>query len=386
MKMQEHLSAFSEQELRRYARHLVMPEVGAEGQRRMKEAAILIVGVGGLGSPAAYYLAAAGVGRIGLVDFDKVEFANLHRQILHFTTDVGRTKLESASEKLRSLNPDIDIELYETALKSDNALDIVKAYDIVLDGTDNFPTRYLVNDACVLLGKPNVYGSIFRFEGQASVFWAERGPCYRCLYPHPPPPGEVPNCAEAGVLGVLPGLVGTIQATEALKLILGKGEPLIGTLLTVDTLSMEFRRFEVQKDANCHICGQEPTIRELIDYELFCGVGPPGESIAGVPQLTVQELGARLRDGDGVILLDVREPHELRVSRLDPCVHIPMDDVPERLNELNKDDEILVLCSGGRRSQAIAEYLLEQGFKSVKNVAGGINAYAVEVDDSMPTY
>ncbi|MBA3725428.1 MAG: molybdopterin-synthase adenylyltransferase MoeB [Armatimonadetes bacterium] len=373
-------------ELRRYARHLIMPEVGRDGQLKLKRASVLIVGLGGLGSPAAYYLAAAGIGRIGLVDFDLVDETNLQRQILHFTSDVGNSKTDSALEKLRGINPFVEFVVFREALSSKNALDIVRGFDIAVDGTDNFATRYLVNDACVLTGKPNVYGSIFRFEGQVSVFWAEKGPCYRCLYPEPPPPGEVPNCAEAGVLGVLPGIVGCIQANEAIKLILGLGEPLIGHLLHFDALGMRFRRLEVGKDPACPICGEAATITELIDYEEFCGVKPSLGMNRGLPEVSVQELDDKRNNGEPFILLDIREPHELQVSRLEPSLHIPMHQVAGRLKELDKDAEILVLCRTGNRSAQITQVLLMQGFLGAKNVAGGINAYAEKIDPSLTAY
>ncbi|MGI8924578.1 MAG: molybdopterin-synthase adenylyltransferase MoeB [Fimbriimonadales bacterium] len=370
-------------ELRRYARHLIMPEVGRDGQLKLKGASVLIVGLGGLGAPAAYYLAAAGVGRIGLVDFDLVDETNLQRQILHFTSDVGRSKTDSALEKLRGINPFVQLEVFKDALSSKNAIDIIRGFDVVVDGTDNFATRYLVNDACVLSGKPNVYGSIFRFEGQASVFWAKKGPCYRCLYSEPPPPGEVPNCAEAGVLGVLPGIVGCIQANEAIKLILGLGEPLVGHLLHFDALEMRFRRLEVRKDPDCPICGQEATMTELIDYEEFCGVKANLDMNRGMPEVSVQELAAKRKNGETFTLLDIREPHELQISRLDPSVHIPMHQVAGRLQELDRDAEILVLCRTGSRGGEITQVLLIRGFKGAKNVAGGINAYAEEIDSSL---
>jgi len=373
-------------ELRRYARHLIMPEVGRDGQLKLKGASVLIVGLGGLGSPAAYYLAAAGVGRIGLLDFDSVDATNLQRQILHFASDVGKPKTGSALEKLRGINPFVEFELFKEALSSKNALDITRRFDIVVDGTDNFATRYLVNDACVLSGKPNVYGSIFRFEGQASVFWAEKGPCYRCLYPEPPPAGEVPNCAEAGVLGVLPGIVGCIQANEAIKLILGLGEPLVGHLLHFDALEMRFRRLEVRKDPDCPICGHRATITQLIDYEEFCGVKPTLDMNRGMPEVSVQELAEKKKNGETFTLLDIREPHELQVSHLESSLHIPMRQVPSRLKELDKDAEILVLCRTGNRSAQITQVLLMQGFRNAKNVAGGINAYAQEIDSSLTVY
>jgi molybdopterin/thiamine biosynthesis adenylyltransferase/rhodanese-related sulfurtransferase len=375
----------SPDDLRRYARHVIMPEVGAEGQRRLKSSSALVVGVGGLGSPVALYLVAAGVGRIGLVDFDAVDETNLHRQIMHFSTDVGKPKLQSAKEKLRAMNPLIEIETHETRLTSQNALDILSGYDVILDGTDNFPTRYLVNDACVLLKKPNVYASIFRFEGQVSVFWAERGPCYRCLFPEPPPPGEVPSCAEAGVLGVLPGIVGCLQANEAIKLMLGIGEPLVGSLLVLDALATTFRKLTLDKDPSCPVCSERPTITQLIDYDQFCGMKM--EAIVDeTPEVTVQDLDRKLKNGEAFVLLDVREPGELEVSRLDPCIHIPMSEVADRLGELNPTDEILVLCRSGNRSGTITRMLIQAGYPRAKNVAGGINEYARAIDPKMRLY
>jgi adenylyltransferase/sulfurtransferase len=370
-------------EIRRYARHLIMPEVGGSGQRKLKEAAVAIVGLGGLGSPAAYYLAAAGVGRLGLIDFDSVDESNLQRQIIHFQKDVGRSKTESAAEKLRGVNPHISLDIFEEPISSKNALRILENYDIVVDGTDNFPTRYLINDACVLLGKPNVYGSIFRFEGQAGVFALPDGPCYRCLYPQPPPPGEVPSCAEAGVLGVLPGIVGCIQANEAIKIILGIGDPLSGSLLHFDALSMAFRKLRVQKDPRCSLCGENRTIHELIDYDSFCGInkGP-----AGIPSVTVEELAAKRESGEPFVLLDVREEDELEISRLDPMLHIPMHQLVMRMGELDKNDEILIICRAGNRSGQITQLLMSLGFGNVKNVDGGLNAYAERVDTSLAIY
>jgi len=373
----------------RYARHLILPEVGPEGQQRLKAAKVLCVGVGGLGSPLAYYLAAAGVGTLGLVDFDVVDASNLQRQILHSTHDVGRSKLDSAAEKLTALNPALRVVKHETLLTSANALDILKQYDVVADGTDNFPTRYLVNDACVLAGKPNVYGSIFRFEGQASVFAAKDGPCYRCLYPEPPPPGLVPNCAEGGVLGVLPGLVGVIQATEVLKLILGKGSSLIGRLLLVDALNMRFREVKLRRNAECPVCGAHPTIRELIDYQQFCGIVPEvkGEAgtMNGIPQMSVKELKQRREAGEEVFLLDVREPYEHQIAQIGGTL-IPMNDVPQRLAEIPRDREVVVQCKSGGRSQRVAEFLQQAGYAKVKNLAGGIIAWADEIDPKVPKY
>ena len=376
-------------DLARYSRHLILPEVGMEGQRRLKAARVLCVGTGGLGSPLAFYLAAAGVGTLGLVDFDVVDASNLQRQIIHSTKDIGRKKLDSAEEKLLALNPAMNVVKHETMLTSANALDILKDYDIVADGTDNFPTRYLVNDACVLLGKPNVYGSIFRFEGQASVFATEQGPCYRCLYPEPPPPGLVPSCAEGGVLGILPGLVGMIQATEAIKLILGKGESLAGRLLLVDALNMKFRELKLRKNPECPVCGDHPTVTKLIDYQQFCGIVPETKQEQavknGIPQLTVKELKQRLDAGEDVFVLDVREPYEYQIANIGGKL-IPQNDVPKRLDEIDRNREVVVQCRSGQRSQRIAEYLSQQGYANVKNLAGGILAWADEIDPKMQKY
>jgi len=383
------LPELSTDDLSRYSRHLILPEVGTEGQRRIKAARVLCVGTGGLGSPLAFYLAAAGIGTLGLVDFDVVDASNLQRQIIHSTKDIGRKKLDSAEEKLTALNPAIKIVKHDTMLSSANALQIMKDYDIVADGTDNFPTRYLVNDACVLLGKPNVYGSIFRFEGQASVFATEAGPCYRCLYPEPPPPGLVPSCAEGGVLGILPGLVGVIQATEVIKLILGKGDSLVGRLLLVDALNMRFRELKLRKNPECPVCGTNPTVTALIDYEHFCGIVPetPQEKNVknGIPQLTVKQLKARRDAGEDIFLLDVREPYEYQIAQIGGTL-IPQNDVPNRLAEIPRDREIIVHCRSGARSQKIAELLKQSGYKDVVNVAGGILAWADEIDPSVQKY
>jgi molybdopterin/thiamine biosynthesis adenylyltransferase/rhodanese-related sulfurtransferase len=376
-------------DLSRYSRHLILPEVGMEGQRRLKAARVLCVGTGGLGSPLTLYLAAAGIGTLGLVDFDVVDSSNLQRQIIHSTKDIGRKKIDSAEEKLTALNPAINIVKHETMLTSANALDILKDYDIVADGTDNFPTRYLVNDACVLLGKPNAYGSIFRFEGQASVFATEAGPCYRCLYPEPPPPGLVPSCAEGGVLGILPGLVGVIQATEVIKLILGKGDPLIGRLLLVDALNMRFRELKLRKNPDCPVCGTNPTVTALIDYEHFCGIIPetPQEKNLknGIPQLTVKELKQRRDAGEDIFLLDVREPYEFQIAQIGGKL-IPQNDVPQRLADIPRDREIVVHCRSGARSQRIAEFLKQAGYQNVVNLAGGILAWSDEIDPSVQKY
>ena len=376
-------------DLSRYSRHLILPEVGMEGQRRLKAARVLCVGTGGLGSPLALYLAAAGIGTLGLVDFDVVDASNLQRQIIHSTKDIGRKKLDSAEEKLLALNPVLKVVKHDTMLSSANALDILKDYDIVADGTDNFPTRYLVNDACVLLGKPNVYGSIFRFEGQASVFATEQGPCYRCLYPEPPPPGLVPSCAEGGVLGILPGLVGVIQATEAIKLILGKGESLVGRLLLVDALNMRFRELKLRKNPECPVCGPNPTVTALIDYQQFCGIKPESKEEKalknGIPQLSVKDLKRRMDAGEDVFILDVREPYEYQIANIGGKL-IPQNDVPQRLAEIDRDREIVVHCRSGVRSQRIAEFLSQAGYPKVVNLAGGILAWADEIDPKMQKY
>jgi adenylyltransferase/sulfurtransferase len=383
----------SSQEVARYSRHLIMPEVGMDGQKRLKAASVLLIGAGGLGSPLGLYLAAAGVGRIGLVDFDVVDFSNLQRQVLHGTPDVGRPKLQSARDRLQAINPEVRIDLYETHLTSANALQILGPYDIVIDGTDNFPTRYLVNDACVLLGKPNVYGSIFRFDGQATVFAPGHGPCYRCLYPEPPPPGEVPSCAEGGVLGVLPGLVGCIQATEAVKLILGRGEPLIGRLLLYDALEMRFREFKVRRNPKCPMCGDNPTIKQLIDYEQFCGVRGQEASPAahaarspGSSETTVEQLKQRLDRGEEVFILDVRNPEEFQICRIPGSVLLPLPSLPQRMSELDRDREMVVHCKSGMRSQRAIDFLRQQGFTKLSNLKGGILAWADKIDRTMPKY
>ena len=387
------LPELTRDELSRYARHLILPEVGVEGQQKLKAARVLCVGAGGLGSPLALYLAAAGVGTLGLVDFDVVDASNLQRQILHTTRDVGRKKLDSAEEKLAALNPAVHVVKHETMLSSANALEILKDYDIVADGTDNFPTRYLVNDACVLLGKPNVYGSVFRFEGQASVFATREGPCYRCLYPEPPPPGMVPSCAEGGVLGILPGLIGVVQATEAIKLILGKGDPLVGRLLLVDALSMRFRELKLKKNPECPVCGLHPTVTALIDYQEFCGIKPEanpeiGQETTlknGIPQMTVQELKRRRDLGEDLFVLDVREPYEYQIANIGGTL-IPQGEVPQRLAEIDRNREIVVQCRSGGRSQRIAEFLAQQGYPNVKNLAGGILAWADAIDPKITKY
>jgi sulfur-carrier protein adenylyltransferase/sulfurtransferase len=379
-------AALTNDEILRYSRHLILPEVGMEGQQKLKNARVLCVGAGGLGSPLALYLAAAGVGTLGLVDFDVVDYTNLQRQIIHTTNDVGRSKLQSASDKLKAINPAINLRLFDTKLTSANALELFRDFDIIADGTDNFPTRYLVNDACVLSHKPNVYASIFRFDGQASVFAVESGPCYRCLYPEPPPPGVVPSCAEGGVLGVLPGLLGVIQATEVIKLILGTGEPLIGRLLLVDALTMRFREMRLKKNPDCPVCGANPTVRELIDYNQFCGIrGQEAPARMAVPEMQVEELKRRLDRGDNIFVLDVREPHEYQICNLGGHL-LPLNDLPARVNELDPQREIVVHCKLGGRSAKAVEFLQQAGFKNVSSLAGGITAWSDKVDPSIPKY
>ncbi|MGZ4816605.1 MAG: molybdopterin-synthase adenylyltransferase MoeB [Terriglobales bacterium] len=377
--------SLSNDEVLRYSRHLIMPEVGMEGQLKLKAAKVLCIGAGGLGSPLALYLGAAGVGTIGIVDFDVVDYTNLQRQIIHTTADVGRKKLDSAEDKLKAINPNVNVVRYETRLSSANALELFKDFDIIIDGTDNFPTRYLVNDACVLTGKPNVYGSIFRFEGQVSVFATEQGPCYRCLYPEPPPPGLVPSCAEGGVLGILPGLVGVMQATEAIKLILGKGEPLIGRLLLVDALGMKFRELKLRKNPDCPACGKR-TLKQLIDYNEFCGIRGEEKAVdTQVPTISVEELKRRQDAGEDLFVLDVREPHEYQICNLNGYL-IPLNDLPKRVNELDSSREIVAHCRSGMRSAKAVEFLRQAGFTKVKNLTGGILAWAEKIDPKMPKY
>jgi sulfur-carrier protein adenylyltransferase/sulfurtransferase len=383
------LPELSRDEILRYSRHLLIPEVGLEGQRKLKGSSALIVGTGGLGSPVSLYLAAAGIGRIGLVDYDVVDSSNLQRQVIHGTSTVGKLKVESARAKLLDLNPDIQIDIYNEPYTSENALRIAKDYDIILDGTDNFPTRYLTNDVAVFLGKPNVYASIYRFDGQVSVFDAKVGPCYRCLFPEPPPPGLVPSCAEGGVLGVLPGTVGTIQATEALKVLLGIGEPLIGKLLLYNALDMSFDFVKLKKNPNCRVCGPNADIKELIDYEEFCGVpghdhGDEGSAGAGW-DITASELAERVKTNH-LKLLDVREPHELEISALPNAKNIPLGQLASRLSELDSADDMVVFCKGGTRSARALELLVSAGFKKVRNLKGGINSWAKEVDTRLPIY
>lgn len=373
-------------ELTRYSRHLIMPEVGAEGQRRLKASSVLLVGAGGLGSPSALYLAAAGVGRIGIVDDDVVDSSNLHRQILHSSDNVGRSKLDSARERLHGVNPHVEVVSFETRLISDNALEILRDFDVVVDGADNFPTRYLVNDACVLLKKSNVYGSVFRFEGQVSVFGADQGPCYRCLYPEPPPPGLVPSCAEGGVLGVIPGIIGTMQAAETLKLLLKIGEPLVGRLLLLDALKMQFQELRVRKNPDCPVCGTNPSIHELIDYEAFCGVTTSRrEDEMSVPEISVEELSKKLKQKEDVFIVDVREPNEHEFVNIGGHL-IPLNDLPKRMDELDRSKELVVYCRSGARSARAVAFLQKSGFTNVKNLAGGILAWADRIDPSLPKY
>jgi adenylyltransferase/sulfurtransferase len=386
------LPDLTREELIRYSRHLILPDVRIEGQQRLKGARVLCVGAGGLGSPVAMYLAAAGVGTIGLVDFDDVDVSNLQRQILHGTPDVGRPKVASAKDRLKAINPNVTVETHHVQLTSANALDILGRYDVIVDGADNFPTRYLVNDACVLLGKPNAFGAIFRFEGQASVFAVKNGPCYRCLFPEPPPPGLVPSCAEAGVFGVLPGLIGTIQATETIKLILGIGETLVGRLVVYDALRMAFRELRLPKDPDCPVCGTHPTVKELIDYEAFCGMtkteeeAPPFEPSAVDPIITVDELKARMDRGDRPFLLDVREQVEYQIVRMEGGVLIPLGELVARQNELDPDREIVVYCHVGIRSGKATSFLRHKGFPLVRNLRGGIDEWAARIDPSLPRY
>ncbi len=377
-------------EVERYSRHLIMPDVGMDGQLKLKAARVLCIGAGGLGSPVAMYLAAVGVGRIGLVDFDVVDYSNLQRQVIHGTPDVGRPKLDSARDRMLAINPEITVETHSLALSSDNAFDVLKGYDIVVDGTDNFPTRYLVNDACVLLGIPNVYGSISQFEGQASVFATKGGPCYRCLYPEPPPPGLVPSCAEGGVLGILPGVIGTIQATEAVKLIIGVGEPLINRFMLYDALRMKFRELKLRRDPECPVCGDNPTVTELIDYDQFCGITPVAaaseEASQSTADATVEELKARLDKKDGVFVLDVREPAEFQICRIPESILIPLSALPSRLAELEGRSEMIVHCKSGVRSAKAVKLLHEAGFSNAKNLRGGILAWIDKIDPSLPKY
>ncbi|MGD2058605.1 MAG: molybdopterin-synthase adenylyltransferase MoeB [Anaerolineales bacterium] len=377
------------EEILRYSRHLLMPEVGLEGQEKLKSSSVLIVGTGGLGSPVSMYLAAAGVGTIGLVDYDVVDFTNLQRQIVHGTHSIGDRKVDSARSRLLDINPDIEVVTYDEPFTSENAPSIAEPYDVIIDGTDNFPTRYLINDLCVLTGKPNVYGSIFRFEGQLSVFWAEKGPCYRCIFPEPPPPGLVPSCAEGGVFGILPGTIGTLQATEAIKLLLGIGEPMIGTLLLYDALDLRFDRVKLKKNPQCKVCSPDPEVTQLIDYEAFCGV--PGHDreearLASEWEIEPLELAHRLADGEQIHLIDVREPHELAISSLPGAELIPLGSLASKMHTLDSADEIVLFCKSGARSARALELLAGAGFKKLKNLRGGINAWAHEVDPELPVY
>ncbi|HMK08479.1 MAG TPA: molybdopterin-synthase adenylyltransferase MoeB [Anaerolineales bacterium] len=377
------------EEILRYSRHLLMPEVGLAGQQRLKASSVLLVGTGGLGSPAGMYLAAAGVGRLGLVDYDVVDFTNLQRQVIHGTSALGQRKVDSARRRLLDINPSIQVDVYDEPFTSENARRISQDYELILDGTDNFPTRYLVNDLCVLTHRPNVYGSIFRFEGQVSVFWADRGPCYRCLFPEPPPPGLVPSCAEGGVFGVLPGTVGALQATEALKVLLGIGEPLIGTLLLFDALAMSFDRVRLRKNPACSVCSAAPVVTDLIDYEAFCGVpghDREGEAPAAAWDIEPEELRDRLARGDRLRLVDVREPHELEISRLPQAELIPLGTLAARMHELDSADEIVFFCKSGGRSARAVELMAGAGFRKIKNLRGGINAWARRVDPNLPLY
>ena len=381
------VTTLSKDEILRYSRHLIMPEVGMEGQIKLKNAKVLLVGAGGLGAPLGLYLAAAGVGKIGIVDFDVVDFTNLQRQVIHGTKDVGRKKLDSAFDSMRDINPNVQIDRYDVAITSENAFDIISGYDMVVDGTDNFPTRYLINDACVILKKPNVYGSIFRFEGQATVFATEDGPCYRCLYPEPPPPGLVPSCAEGGVLGILPGIIGLVQATEAVKLILGVGEPLIGRLMLYDALAMKFRELKLRKNPECPACGDHPTITKLIDYQQFCGITqhtPEATVVEG--EITPKEVKEKIDRGDNFLLLDVREPHEYQICNIPAATLIPLGDLPKRLSELDPASEIIAHCKSGMRSAKAVDLLKQSGFKKVRNMKGGILAWSDQVDPSVPKY
>jgi adenylyltransferase/sulfurtransferase len=388
-------TTLSNEEIRRYSRHLILPEIGMEGQKKLKESSVLLIGAGGLGSPLALYLAAAGIGRIGIVDADTVDDSNLQRQVLHGTSSLGRRKTESARERMLEINPFIDVEAYDEPFTSANAMGIARGYDAIVDGTDNFPTRYLSNDVSVLLGVPNIYGSIFRFEGQVSVFWAKHGPCYRCLYSEPPPPGLVPSCAEGGVLGILPGVIGTLQATETIKVLLGIGEPLIGRLLLYDALTMRFRELKLRRDPECPICGDHPTITELIDYEEFCGVPShdrtesvnhqPKEHTMPVPEITVEELARIRQSGEPHVLIDVREPYEYDIANLGGTL-IPLGEIGVRASEVPKEGRVIIHCRSGARSARAIEFLQGQGYSNLENLAGGILAWADRIDPSVPKY
>ncbi|MDR0533505.1 MAG: molybdopterin-synthase adenylyltransferase MoeB [Verrucomicrobiales bacterium] len=377
------------EEIKRYSRHLIMPEVTIEGQKRLKAAKVLVVGTGGLGSPLLAYLAAAGVGTIGIVDFDTVDYSNLQRQILHKTSSIGKPKVQSAAEAMKDINPHIEVKTYNMALRAENAMELAKEYDIIVDGTDNFATRYLTNDVCVLLGKPNVYGSIFRFDGQVTVFWAEKGPCYRCLYPEPPDPGLVPTCAEGGVLGVLPGVVGTMQAIETVKLIVGIGDLAVGRLILFDALKMKMRELKIRKDPTCPICGPNATIKELVDYDQFCGTAPvdaPVKKLLAIPEIAPKELQSKLANGEKIVVLDVREPHEFKICAVPTAKLIPVGDLPKRIHELDSADDIVIYCKGEIRTGQAFRILQQAGFKKLKALEGGIEGWAEDVDPSMPTY
>ncbi|MDD5262948.1 MAG: molybdopterin-synthase adenylyltransferase MoeB [Methylacidiphilales bacterium] len=380
---------FSNEEIKRYSRHLIMPEVTLEGQKRLKAARVLVIGTGGLGSPLLAYLAAAGIGRIGIVDFDRVDTSNLQRQIIHRTSSVGKPKVQSALEAMRDINPHVDVVPYEIALRSENTMELFKEYDVIVDGTDNFATRYLTNDACVLLGKPNVYGSIFRFDGQVTVFWSEKGPCYRCLYPEPPDPGLVPTCAEGGVLGVLPGVIGVMQAIETVKLVVGIGDLAVGRLLLFDALKMKLREMRIRKDPTCPICGPNAHIKELVDYDQFCGTAPvdaPVKKNLAIPEIAPRELKARLDRGEDVVVLDVREPHEIAICAIPKSLPIPVGDLPKRMHELDTAKEIVIYCKGEIRTAQAFRILQQAGFQKLKALEGGIEGWAEDVDPSMPTY
>jgi len=382
----EPAASLSNSEIRRYSRHLIIPDVAMDGQKRLKNAKVLCIGAGGLGSPVAMYLAAAGVGTLGLVDFDVVDETNLQRQVIHGTSDVGRPKLDSAEARIKEINPFVNVVKHETMVTSDNALDLFRDYDLIIDGSDNFPTRYLVNDACVLLGKPYVWGSIFRFDGQLSVFWAEHGPCYRCLFPQPPPPGMVPSCAEGGVLGMLCGTIGSLQTTEAVKLITGKGDPMIGRMLIYDALELTFKELKVRKDPDCPVCGKHPTVTELIDYDVFCGVTPEVAEFASQLAVTPREFEELRKNDPSLTVIDVREPHEWEIVHFPEAKLIPMNEVPERVSEIPQDGTVILHCKVGQRSAEVLKYLHYIGLKNAKHLYGGIDAYAAQVDPSLPRY
>ncbi|MEM9443917.1 MAG: molybdopterin-synthase adenylyltransferase MoeB [Verrucomicrobiota bacterium] len=382
-------ASLTNEEVKRYSRHLIMPEVTLQGQKKLKASKVLVVGTGGLGSPLLAYLTAAGVGHIGLCDFDVVDTSNLQRQIIHKTSNVGKSKVSSAIEMMKDINPHVNITPYETSFRSDNALEIGKDYDVILDGTDNFATRYLVNDACVLLGKPNVYGSIYRFDGQVTVFWGEKGPCYRCLYPDPPPPGLVPSCAEGGVLGVLPGVIGVLQAIETIKLIVGIGDPMIGRLMVFDALKMKFREMKLRKDPKCPICGDNPTIKELIDYNIFCGTAPvdaPAQKLLAVPEVSPQELVEMKNEDKNLVVLDVRETHEYEIAHIPESTLIPLGELQNRIHELDTANQTVIYCKGEQRTEKAFRTLQQAGFKKLHALEGGIDAWAEDIDPNMPTY